>query len=236
MGPRVLVTRPEPDATITAPKLAEMGFTAVVLPLTETRPLFINITGTEVDAVAITSPNALRHAPPLLLRHLWEKPCFAVGPASATMARRAGFGHVVTGPGDAPGLAAEIVVRHPGDVLYLCGRVRLPGFEGALAVAGVNLRTIEIYDTIPIQYQPEKLSERLGGEPIDVALVYSLQAVRALSVLLEAPAAWTLGAARFLCLSPRVAEGFGTLDRDRLFWSHQPTEAALFRRLREEFP
>ena len=62
---RVLVTRPEPGASRTAVKLRAMGFEPVLLPLSETKPLAIprDPIPESAVAVAITSANAIRHAP-----------------------------------------------------------------------------------------------------------------------------------------------------------------------------
>ena len=63
--PRVLVTRPEPGATMTARKLELMGFRPVKLPLQEIRPLAVprGAVPEGIAAVAVTSANAIRHAP-----------------------------------------------------------------------------------------------------------------------------------------------------------------------------
>ena len=82
---RVLVTRPEPGASETAQRLEALGFLPLKLPLHEIRPLPVNA-GTmpgKTAAVAVTSANAVRHAPGALLERLSGLPCFAVGETSA---------------------------------------------------------------------------------------------------------------------------------------------------------
>ncbi|MBN9252948.1 MAG: uroporphyrinogen-III synthase, partial [Mesorhizobium sp.] len=90
---RVLITRPEPGASHTARKLAELGFEPVLLPLSDTIPLFPEPSAVPSDAaaVAITSANAIRHAAPDLLSALSSLPCHAVGTKTAQAARSAGF-------------------------------------------------------------------------------------------------------------------------------------------------
>ncbi|MDQ2632708.1 MAG: uroporphyrinogen-III synthase, partial [Pseudomonadota bacterium] len=100
---RVLVTRPEPGASQTARRLDALGFRPLKLPLHEIRPLPA-VSGAVPDAitaVAATSANAIRHAPAALLDRLSKLPCFAVGEATAAIARDAGFSNVVDGEGDA---------------------------------------------------------------------------------------------------------------------------------------
>src|SRR5262245_13671221 len=96
---RVLVTRPEPGASRTARRLAEQGFEPVVLPLTEIRPLPADHfpDSANIDAVAATSANAIRHAPRRLISTLTGKPVFAVGGGTARATRNAGFATVFEG-------------------------------------------------------------------------------------------------------------------------------------------
>src|SRR5687767_7485784 len=96
---RVLVTRPEPGASETAQRLEALDFMPLKLPLHEIKPLSVNaaVIPTRVAAVAVTSANAIRHAPGELLERLLSVPCFAVGEATATTARAARFSNVTEG-------------------------------------------------------------------------------------------------------------------------------------------
>ena len=62
---RILVTRPQPGASRTMRRLQELGFEPLLLPLTETvgLPVDAGAAGDNAVAVAITSANAVRHAP-----------------------------------------------------------------------------------------------------------------------------------------------------------------------------
>src|SRR5262245_13133093 len=103
MRGRVLVTRPEPGASRTARRLAEQGFEPVVLPLTEIRALPSDHfpDAANVDAVAVTSANAIRHAPRPLISTLAGKPVFAIGGETARAVKNAGFATVFEGRGNA---------------------------------------------------------------------------------------------------------------------------------------
>ena len=81
--PRALVTRPEPLAERTARRLAETGWTPVVLPLTEIRPIEVDPARipTGAGTIAVTSANAILNAPPGLLSRISSLPCLAVGAA-----------------------------------------------------------------------------------------------------------------------------------------------------------
>jgi uroporphyrinogen-III synthase len=236
MAARVLVTRPEPGATRTAARLAERGFVPVRLPLTETVALPVELQSPpgDIDAVAVTSANALRHAPAGLIEALKAKKCFAVGERTAKQARALGFAAVETGDGDADALAGLVMrrVRHGARLVYLCGRVRMSGFEARLAEAGIAVYPLETYDTRTIGYERDQLATAVGAEPIDAVLLYSAKAAgRFLELSWPPEAVRMLAAAEFLCLSQRVAERLADVFGARIRIAAEPSEAALLRLL-----
>lgn len=214
MARRVLVTRPDPGATRTARRLETLGFEPVLLPLSETRPLPVarDIVPINATAVAVTSSNALRHAPSGLVERLSHLTCHAVGAKTADSARQAGFASVREGPGDAVALADQ-VARELGKatLAYLCGRVRMPEFERRLEVGGVRVVSIETYDTVALAPDPELVRHRLGGQPVEAVLVYSARAAAAYGELLAAHAEvdMLMRSARCLCMSGRIAAAMG---------------------------
>ena len=184
-------------------------------------------------AVAVTSANAIRHAPKELLAALAHLPCHAVGGKTALAAREAGFVSVHEGPGDAAGLAAGMAAHFAAKrVVYLCGKVRFPGFEQRLAAAEIEVLPVETYDTLPVDYGNEAVVERLGGRPVDAVLLYSAKAAAAMLALGgQAALAHLFADATLLCLSGRVAAAFGPAGGDKIRVSQQPTEEALFETL-----
>lgn len=230
MRRRVLVTRPQPGADATSRRLAALGFEPVVLPLTETRavePVSLPDIAS-VDAVAVTSSNALRLAPDALLAACAQKPCFVVGRETAAEARSAGFADPQVGPGDALGLAQLFIARHgPGArVLYLCGKVRLPAFEAALAQAGIAVVAVETYDTRAAEDVAGDIAAASGGRPIDAALLHSAESARRLAAMAR-DAGDVLGATRFYCLSQRIAAALEGIDASRIAVAPNPNEQAL---------
>lgn len=229
---RVLVTRPEPGASETAARLRALGHEPVLLALTEIQRLAaeqladIGI----VDAVAVTSANAVRHPPKALIAALSQKPCFAVGGRTAEAARKAGFSDVTSTDGDAAALAGVIIrkLRTRARMAYLCGRVRRPEFEAALSSHGIDAVAIETYDTMRRDWPSKAAVEALGGSPVDLALVYSMIGAEALLELALRPeVAHLFARTRYCCLSPRIAETFGPAAASRIMVSPEPTEAAL---------
>ena len=228
---RVLVTRPEPGASETAQRLEALGFLPLKLPLHEIRPLPVNA-GTmpgKTAAVAVTSANAVRHAPGALLERLSGLPCFAVGEATAAAARAAGFSNVIEGEGDAEALAEMIVGRRTaGPIAYLCGKVRRPAFESRLAGEGIPIHALETYDTVGLSYMVEEVVNLTARHAIDYVLVYSSNAAEALIATIGRPGLNSLFENTiFACISGRVAEALGDWPRNRMRIAPEPSETAL---------
>ncbi|MCR5857031.1 uroporphyrinogen-III synthase [Mesorhizobium sp. J428] len=227
---RVLVTRPEPGASATARALRLAGFEPVVLPLTEIRPLPAKpVDAQAIDAVAITSANALRHASPSLLAELARCPLYAVGKATAETAREAGFLNISVGPGDADGLVRLICDRLGADatVAYLCGRLRRPDFEEGLRQHGIRPVPVETYDTLTARIGKDAV-RRLGTAPFFTVLVHSAEAAKALATLAPDPAFVPLLAnARLVAISRRAAEPAAPLFPERIVIAEEPNDRAM---------
>ncbi len=184
---RVLVTRPEPGASATAERLRERGHEAVKLPLTQIEAIVPEWRpdAAKYDAVAATSGNALRSAPDDLLRQFTGIPFFAVGARTAEAAREAGFSDVREGGGTADTLAGDIAgaLPHGSRVLYLAGRVRTGDLAGDLARRGLQVDTLETYDTVAAEIDEAALARAAGDTGFDAVLVHSAEGARRLAEL-----------------------------------------------------
>ncbi|CAN7274151.1 uroporphyrinogen-III synthase [Mesorhizobium amorphae] len=233
---RVLVTRPEPGAARTVSRLQDMGFQPILLPLTETVALPVDAGARPLDAaaVAVTSANAVRHAPDEFIAALAALPCHAVGNRTAEAARKAGFLSVSEGLGDAAALADAIVAGcSAGTIAYLTGRVRFRAFEERLMAAGVRVRAIETYDTLVLDYSDTDLLARLSNRPIEAVLLYSAKAAAATETLIRRPALRDLFEKTvFFALSGRIAAAFESIAGSRIEIAPEPQEEALLELLR----
>ena len=230
-GRRVLVTRPGDAAEKTANRLARLGHRPVALPLSRIVPLHCPVpVDAAFDAVAVTSSNAIRHADAALVRKLDRLPCLAVGDATAQAAARAGFGQVSSAGGDMDDLAAMASRRLPrgARVAYLCGRVRRPQLESAFHRAGFRTTPLETYDTEKVSYSTHELEQRLGLEPIDDIMVYSVSGAEAASHLLNlADLPQIFENTRILCISERVAKALAVPPGLSVGIADHPDEASL---------
>lgn len=228
---RVLVTRPEPGTSETAGRLEAMGFLPLKLPLQEIRSLTVGADAlpADIEAVAVTSANAVRHAPKAVIERLTNLPCFAVGTSSAAAAANAGFANVIEGGGDAEALAETIIGRRPGgSVAYLCGKVRRPAFEKRLAGADIPVHAVETYDTIALGYTIEEVQHLAARHPIDFVLVYSANAAEALVAMTrQAGIGGLFENTVFACISGRVAAALDGWSAGRTMIAAEPDERML---------
>lgn len=238
MKPRILVTRPQPDAQASARRLEAMGFAAILLPLTEIAaldPAFVP-RPRDFDAVAATSANALRHAPGETVRALSGKPFLAVSAHTGEAARAAGFPDVTCAAGNGASLAALAAEKlAPGArLLYLAGRTRRSEFEAALAAAGISCRALETYDAPCVAWSRDDLRERIGGAPLAGALVHSPRGGALLARMiarmgLEA----AFAQARFFAISRNAAEALHGIETARILVPPRPSDDALMALLRK---
>lgn len=215
--------------------MAGLGFEPLVLPLSRTEALAIDPSAVSGDAgaVAVTSANALRHASAELIGILSHLACHAVGSRTAEAARTAGFTHVEEGPGDATGLAAQLIAGgFSGRLVYLCGRVRFSGFEERLAASDVRVEALETYDTVAIDYDEADIRGKFEGRPVDAALLYSVGAAEAMhDLMLREDLRPLLAKVEIFALSQRIAAGLTSgLNEEstlKVNIAPQPTEPAL---------
>ena len=155
---------------------------------------------------------------------LADKPCYAVGGRTAQAARQAGFDHVIEGPGDATGLA-ELGVARNGEasgMIYLCGRVRLPGFESRLAAAGMKFIAVETYVTLRTDAAFDL------SQPVHFALLHSALGAEALMEIAgRQETAHLFAGTIFLCLSGRIASAIEAGKDRKIRIAAEPTEEAL---------
>lgn len=229
---RVLVTRPQPDAVLTAAKLEAAGYHPVCLPVSETVATGASLPQGSFDAVAVTSANALRHINPDLLVPYRHSQLYAVGEKTASVARDVGFEAIYAGDGWGLHLGRHVAAEMPAGshVLYLTGKIRRPDFEAQLSAAGIQLSVAETYDTRPVTYSDAELSRIADTGRAEVILLYSAVAARQFVALdKQAKGAFIKGAKYIFCLSQRIAAELPDNCSAEVRISETPDEDALLR-------
>ena len=156
---RVLVTRPEPDASREADALAARGHQGVKAPLLVIEP--VEDVALELDgaqALIVTSRNALRAlAGHRDLGRARKLRLFAVGGATASAARELGFAEVTEGPGNGAGLAELIEAEaKPADgvLIHLAGETLAFDLKSALEAKGFSVRQPVLYRSVQATQLP----------------------------------------------------------------------------------
>lgn len=152
MARPIAVLRPEPSNRVTAAAIEARGRRAIRLPLFKAGPLGWNAPDPDgFDALIVTSANALRHGGEGLNR-LIDLPLYAVGEATAEMAKRLGFHVAATGSGGSAELLAMAEAAGVRRALHLAGRERTvePGGIVAEIVTVYASEAVEGVDITPL--------------------------------------------------------------------------------------
>lgn len=219
----VWITRASPGAETTADRVRAMGHAPLVAPLLQVRPVAdarIDLRG--VAALAFTSANGVRaFAEQSAERGL---KVFAVGAATGSAAKTAGFRTVLTADGDVAALADRIAQRRRelnGAVLHPGAAEPAGDLVGDLTRAGLEARGVALYETVFIDPPQDQLDALLAA---DVVLLHSPKGAKALARILKgrpAPKMRALGLSRAV-MKPLARSGLA--DRGH---PPMPLEAAL---------
>ena len=186
---RLLVTRPEPEATRTAERLRALGHEPVMAPLLETVFLDPPPPASKPAALLLTSGNGLRGLMRWPVRPSWlALPVLAVGDRTAEAARAAGFTDVRSADGDGEALATlaiESLDPKAGKILYPAAVDRAGHWPDRLSAAGFSLELVEIYRTDPATSLPEPVVADLQEGLLDGILLYSPRTAKTFSELIR---------------------------------------------------
>ena len=174
----ILITRPEPGAADTSRRVAALGFVPIVAPVLTVETLAADLPeAAGLRAILATSGNAVAAIPPG-----WRGlPLLAVGDATASRARHAGFSEVHSADGDADALASLVERRYPpaGPPLLLAsGAGQGEALAAALAGRGFGVIRREIYAARPVGTLPEEARAALAGSALRAALFFSAETAR----------------------------------------------------------
>jgi uroporphyrinogen-III synthase len=195
-----------------------MGFEPVVAPVLETRPragVEIEVEG--VDALAFTSAAGVSAYAAVTPAR--DKPVFAVGDATAEVARSAGFAAVHSAGGDATALADLVAAAAPRPACVLCPGAAEPAADlpRLLADRGVTARALVVYETGETPTAPP---------PADVFAVL-IHSAKAAEVVARRLAGAEVSRLTVLAISAAAAAPLAGLIFRRTAVARQPNEAAL---------
>lgn len=226
---RLLVTRPEPDATRQAAILAARGHEPVVAPLLLIEPVTnVSLDLDGAQALIVTSRNALRAlaSHPDLAASL-RLPLFAVGEATAKAATELGFTKGTPGPGGGEELSrliASTLDPKAGALVHLAGETVAFDLKSALEDKGFTLKQPVLYRAVPATRLPESVLSLLNTGRLDGVVLMSPRTAAIFAALVARHDAVTQ-ASRLdcYCLSAAVAQAVEPL-KSRAIVAARPRE------------
>jgi uroporphyrinogen-III synthase len=243
----ILVTRPQPDNEATAASLRARGFDVLLAPTLRFESVaWPDDPAADYAGVIVTSANALRAVEPQLAeRGLLGLPLFAVGERTASAARGAGFGMVISADGDAADLR-DLVVAKAGKfaeaekskksrksgkarpLLYLAGADLSRDLAGELARHGIEVVTRITYRMVASPGLPREACDAIAANRVEAVLHYSARSARAfLDAIRWAGVEISALAVRQCCISAAVAAILREAGATQVTVASSPDENAL---------
>lgn len=227
---RLLVTRSQPDADSQVKKLKALGHEGIAAPLLDVEFLdFSPLPLPGAQALIATSRNALRAlASRGELQAALKLPLYAVGAATADLARELGFGEIHQGPGTAeelPPLIASECTPSAGALIHLAGTRQAFDLKSALEGKDFEVAQPVLYRINMADNFAKSAREALGKNRLDGVILMSPATAQTFMALVDASDLLE-GAAKltFFCLSHNVAEPLKAFHDARVLIAGRPRE------------
>lgn len=230
---RVLILRPEREATALAAALGERGHVPVIAPLFRLEflhpPADFSAALATCQAVLLTSANGAR-----ALAEASEqrgRAIFAVGDTTASTAEGLGFSDVLSAAGDAAALVELVKARlkpADGPLLHVSGREVAGDLAEALQPAGFEVKRFTLYDAREETALPEPARAALEARAIDVATFFSPRAASTFASMVEdAGLAGVLRGVTAVAISPAALAPVAGLPFKAAIAAERPTRQAV---------
>ena len=233
MPMRLLVTRPEEDAAPLIAVLEAQGHEVLHAPFLTIRFLpDAAIPQRDWAGLLFTSANGVRA---LSARPDFSKfqslPVYAVGGASAKMAREAGFADVSIAGGDVVSLAALVAAKlepQTGPLLHAAGSTVAGDLAGDLGKRGFTVHRAVLYDADATDILPDPVARALRAGTLQGVLLFSPRTAVAFGqAVVKAGLQSALSGVSAYCLSEAVARALEDLSLKRVLIAPRPEQAAL---------
>jgi uroporphyrinogen-III synthase len=230
---RVLITRPEREATTLATALSQRGHVPVIAPLFHLEilhpPADFAASLASCQGVLLTSANGAR-----ALAEASEqrgRPILAVGDTTAATAEGLGFSAVTSAAGDAAALAGLVRQRldpKAGPLLHVSGVDQALDLAEALSRHGFEVRRFALYDARAEATLPDSARAALQARALDAATFFSPRAASQFAKLVgEAGLADSLRSVTAIGISPAALAPLGKLPFKATVSAARPTRQAV---------
>jgi uroporphyrinogen-III synthase len=226
---RVLITRPEREATALATALAQRGHAPVIAPLFTLQVLHpppdFAAALAACQAVLLTSANGARALAEA--SDLRSKPIFAVGDTTASTAEGLGFTSVASASGDATALSALVRAQldaGKGPLVHVSG----VDTAGELALEGFEVRRFALYEAREAAALPASAEAALQARALDIATFFSPRASSVFAALTaKAGMADSCRPVTAIAISAAAAEPLRALPFKTVRIADQPTRQSM---------
>jgi len=230
---RVLITRPEHEATTLATALSQRGHVPVIAPLFRLEilhpPADFAASLAACQGVLLTSANGAR-----ALAEASEqrgRPILAVGDTTAATAEGLGFSAVTSAAGDAAALAGLVRQRldpKAGPLVHVSGVDQALDLAEALSRHGFDVRRFALYDARAEATLPDSARAALQARALDAATFFSPRAASQFAKLVgEAGLADSLRSVTAIGISPAALAPLGKLPFKATVSAARPTRQAV---------
>lgn len=227
---RILVTRPEDDATALVRLLGERGIDAVIEPLL----VIEHVAGAALDlegvqALLMTSANGARACAAATKRR--DLAVFAVGDATARAATEAGFRTIESAAGDVGALADLVRERldpGAGGLVHVAASTVAGDLGGALRASGFAYRREILYRARQATAFSQATRSALRDQALDGALFFSPRTAQTfVSLVRDGRLCECCEVMVALCLSAAVADELAALPWRAVRIARRPDQGSL---------
>jgi uroporphyrinogen-III synthase len=230
---RVLIIRPEREATALATALAERGHTPVIAPLFRLEflhpPAEFSAALAACQAVLLTSANGARALAAASEQR--GRPILAVGDATASTAEGLGFGAVTSASGDGTALADLVRQRldpKDGPLLHVSGREVAADLGAVLQPAGFEVKRFALYDAREETALPDSARAALEARALDVVTFFSPRSASVFTSMVEdAGLTAALRSVTAVAISPAALEPAAGLPFKAVVAATRPSRQAV---------
>lgn len=238
----VLVTRPEPLASLLAERLRAIGYRTRTEPLLKLSPrLSLPPDGSENAAILLTSRlvfSALA-ARRKEVEGFLDNPCYCVGDRTCEQARLFGFSRARSAEGDGAELAQLVLAQEKGDrpVLHIGGEDVHPEGWASLAAAGRRVLRWVVYKAEETAGFSPSFLDALSRDPPCAALFFSSRTAQIFAARMRAAKSESLCAmTTAVGVSQAVLAHLDVLSFRRAVAAAAPTETGVIDCLRRYAP
>ena len=229
---RLLVTRPEPDASAFAEELCGLGHEPILQPLLEFQVLDFDLEPLRAaEVLIITSGNSLRALQERgVSKDILGKPLYCVGEQTAERALQAGFETVLEVAGTGEELAGKIIASARRDALlaHIMGEHMAFDIVGALAREGFSVQSVTVYSMDACaRFRPPVDAMLTAGEVDGVILMSPRTAEIYVSLCHRHGILHCAKTPIYFCISQNVAAKLASLKPNHVRVSAKPSRKAL---------